>query len=898
MATKHRIFAFQNPKGRRIPSQAPKALTYFDDWGLDRLLEKATSKLSPESKFSRVFAEFGNEIKRTCDIEPNKPLYFSCGEDYNGPPDPNPKPKPNAEVQDTKQPDAKPETPPEPASPAPSLPTAVESSKDQPEESHEDILAAAIDEAADEHLADELLQQAVAETATEEESASGSGNKKVAEEKEEKAGGLDSKEGKKTTPLGGLLKSFFPNKKSDEVSPGTKKRSIFGSFFSKKDKETTSQKDVVQIGEEVQTPTQENENPKERGDDDSKDTAAAAAGQESSEQRSAPILTGVPVATEAVTTEEPEQKETTGSKLNTFMSRVWNSAKTAVKERQEKIQEVLDKAKEAMDEVERRKLEKERLRRESKQKEAKAALSLSDDATDAQSRSSPADSKSDISEAPPDPVMVLEVIVKAGRDMEITRRPYALVEVEGRSKQTTKSQGPNPSWCSADGTASSSSAAAGQSTFRFPVTDLTGDVRISICDPASNRRDRKLGRVLIPIRWLEARRAGIPYGWKPFKRWLKVFPLPQDVGVADILTSQLGGVKAKADNDFEEKKFFPALPKDSGTGLIEPDTPMGDLQVEVIPYPAKGITGVASSFFQDIRSGASEVRWTEVDAEVEYFLEEDNEKVLSVEGFNRLLHRIKLLTHGAPLLFTPPFSVGTIVWLYIACFRSSQPDIPWLILMLLALQGVALWCVRNLSTIIVWEKDIKKGKAKSMFEYGAIVRKVLRIIGAYQYKAELVVSTLERVKNALSGADMFASMLLYTSLAILALAAQFVLSILPSGLPYFLIGIGILSGPYFKLYRRMRNIPKKKKGEDWLDRLLGYLLWKLENFFNHVPDGNEMAHRHICEMQLAADKKTRITNSVIKVKKDEKKRLSGPPKVPKEVVEEFAAEAKQTGEDI
>uniref|UniRef100_A0A7S3YRY4 Uncharacterized protein n=2 Tax=Lotharella globosa TaxID=91324 RepID=A0A7S3YRY4_9EUKA len=334
--------------------------------------------------------------------------------------------------------------------------------------------------------------------------------------------------------------------------------------------------------------------------------------------------------------------------------------------------------------------------------------------------------------------------------------------------------------------------------------------------------------------------------------------MPSDSGVTDKLTQQLtGGLQAKSDSEFEELKFFAALPKEKGSGLPDPQKPLGEIYLEVRSYAAEGagLAKMAKSYLEPAMSGATIARWTIVDEDVDSMLERSEDAhIFSVEGMQRLIHRIKNLTKGAPLLLRPPWSLGTLVWLYKASFRTDSTNWPWLVWYLFALQGISLWWTRTID-IIVWEHEVKKGPSKTVFEYGAMIRKILRILGAYQYKAELVVSTLERVKNALSLSDPFASTLLYTFLFLFASLAQFILSFLPSGLGIFLLGFSILFPPWIKVYKDYKYGKNRKKKKDWIDMLIRELRTRFENFLNHVPDENELNHRHICKMQEIKEEK-------------------------------------------
>eukprot|EP00467_Chlorarachnion_reptans_P011657 CAMPEP_0114504492 /NCGR_PEP_ID=MMETSP0109-20121206/10256_1 /TAXON_ID=29199 /ORGANISM="Chlorarachnion reptans, Strain CCCM449" /LENGTH=762 /DNA_ID=CAMNT_0001682683 /DNA_START=61 /DNA_END=2349 /DNA_ORIENTATION=- len=591
---------------------------------------------------------------------------------------------------------------------------------------------------------------------------------------------------------------------------GEKKPGLFARIFNNKKKPGAGGEDEKEEGDGAPEQSQE-------GVDESANPDSSAPG-------------GVVVhPTEAVETKAKPPNFL--GKLFQVAARVGEAANEALQERKDKIQEVLHRAQVAMDEV--------------KEKTERAAERA---AEAAEAPPSPlADSKEAVPKEilePGVPLLALEVCVMEGRGMAAAERPYVIVTVEGVSKQTAEGKGACPSWREGSGRSGDSPA------MRFAVSDPTGDIRLAVCDPTCNRKDRKLGRVIIPTQWLRASVMGVPYKWQStFDAWLKVLPLPNTAGIADILSQQIGGVQAKSNVEAEERKFFPAVPKEKGSGLPKPEYPLGELRVKVKVHPSSDVKDLAGSYVHPARSGATIVRWKEVDADVDEFLKDDEDtKVLSLEGVNRVIHRIKLLLKGPPLLMQPPYSLATIIWLYVACFRSSASKVPWLLWSLLAMQGLALAITRSYKDIIVWDADIVKQKSKTVFEYGALIRKILRILGAYQYKADLIVTFLERFKNVLSGGDPFATALLFSVLAAFCALAQTIISILPSGSPWFLIGLSILSPPYIKIYNRCMRKEKKKK-PDWIDKLRMTALTLAENFFNHIPDQNELAHRYICDMQ-------------------------------------------------
>jgi len=541
-------------------------------------------------------------------------------------------------------------------------------------------------------------------------------------------------------------------------------------------------------------------------------------------------------------------KKVASTNGNSIFDKMKMFATKVYEERKEKFKEVLEKAKGAMDEV------KER-------HEAKLASPMKSSNPDTVESSNEKASEHEPSQGHGKPVAAIEIRILEGRNMVSADQPFVLVSVEGVSKRTSEGKGQNPKWMvspaeldsgdNSESTDNNEAPAADERKLRFTISDPTSDIRFLVCDPSINRRDMKLGRVLFPVRWLQKQLLGcVPQGWKGFEGWLNVYPLPQVQGMADIVTQHLGGVQAKSNIAAEERKFYCALPKEKGSGLEMPAEGLGQIRVKIDVFPTiEGMVGLAESYIHPPRSGAALVTWKEVDADVDDFLQDEtSDKILSVEGVMRILHRIKRLTKGPPLLMQPPYSAATIIWLYFICFRSSSAGFPWLVVSLLVVEGASLWWTRNMKTTLVWEHQVEKGKDKNIFEYGALVRKMLRIIGAYQYKAELIISALERFKNALSFSDPFASLLLYTTLGLLCLLAQIIISVLPSGLPLFLIGVSILSPPYFKIYNKLMRKEKKKK-PDIIDRILKTMLTLAENFLNHIPDQEELEHHYICAMQ-------------------------------------------------
>eukprot|EP00954_Amorphochlora_amoebiformis_P020076 1336760-Amorphochlora_amoeboformis.AAC.2 len=147
-------------------------------------------------------------------------------------------------------------------------------------------------------------------------------------------------------------------------------------------------------------------------------------------------------------------------------------------------------------------------------------------------------------------VAAAEVQVLKIRCCEAAKQLYATVSVEGTPRTTDEAKVEN----------GGADFPQPRAPFRFSISDPAGDIRITIYDPHNHRRrDRKIGRVLIPLKWLWKDSLGLT-GWGSYEGWMHIMSLPQDAGVADILTQQLGGVQAKTNIELQEKKFFQAIP--------------------------------------------------------------------------------------------------------------------------------------------------------------------------------------------------------------------------------------------------------------------------------------------------------------------------------------------------
>mmetsp|Transcript_5186 Transcript_5186/g.12590 ORF Transcript_5186/g.12590 Transcript_5186/m.12590 type:complete len:571 (-) Transcript_5186:169-1881(-) len=449
-----------------------------------------------------------------------------------------------------------------------------------------------------------------------------------------------------------------------------------------------------------------------------------------------------------------------------------------------------------------------------------------------------------------EPIVALELYVIEGRNMKSTKKAHITVTVEGKSLQTETVSGEAPRWhCQ------HVNETPPPPPFKFGVTDITGDINLTVHD-----YHRKVGRVIIPIRWLYTVTSKNPgLKWKGFDTWLKILPMPMKEALKDTVTQRIAGIKAEGANEAEENKFYPALAKEKGTGLPDPDpdSPLGEIHLKIRAhalYQSQGL--VALSYLRPIRSLATEVRWKDVDKDArEYLEDEKNDKVLNFEGLMRIIDRIKLLIKGPPLFLKPPFSLATIVWLYIFCFKTSASQIPWVMFGLVTIEGVCLWLNRDPSKILIWESQVEKKEKKGLLELGGVLKKLLQTIGAYQHKIGLIVSTLERLKNVISFGDTIASLLFYAVLCFLCLVAQVVMALMPPGLPWFVVGLAILAPPYVKLHKRYMGETKisnleKKKHPDLIDRIRMNLLTFSENFLNHIPDQQEMVHRYICDQQI------------------------------------------------
>jgi len=447
-----------------------------------------------------------------------------------------------------------------------------------------------------------------------------------------------------------------------------------------------------------------------------------------------------------------------------------------------------------------------------------------EDAEDKQAAFATGEVKQSIERGLP-PIVALEVRIVEGRHMDkASRHPHVAVTVEGKTEETEVCAGEKPEWHMIR--PKKVTETAPPPPFKFDVSDVTGDVRVLVCE-----HKRKIGRVIIPLRWLytvESKKLRI--SWRGFDRWFKVLPMPMKETFKESVTQRLAGVTSHAVAAAEENKFYPALPRERGTGLPDPETPLGHLRIkiDVHPYAAGSCSShkeLATSYLQPSLSGATVVRWRDIDKDAkEYVADHNNDKVLNFDGVIRLVRRIKMLINGPPLLMKPPFSVATIVWLYFACFWASAPQVPWMVLALLAIEGACLFIDRDLSDTLIWESEVQKKEKKGILELGGVLKRLLRVIGAYQHKLSLIVCTLERVKSVVSFGDTVGSLMLYAALALLCLVASALISLMPPGLPWFVIGLGALLPPYIKIYKRYMGHSKickaeKRKNPDFVDRL-------------------------------------------------------------------------------
>jgi len=424
------------------------------------------------------------------------------------------------------------------------------------------------------------------------------------------------------------------------------------------------------------------------------------------------------------------------------------------------------------------------------------------------------------------PIAALEVRIIEGRQMDkSSRKPRIAVTVEGKTEHTEVCTGEKPEWHIIRPRKVTEKAPP--PPFRFDISDATGDIRVLVCE-----HKRKIGRIIIPLRWLyivESKRLQI--SWQGFDRWFQVLPMPMKGTLKESVAQRLAGVTPNTVAAAEENKFYPALPRERGTGLPDPETPLGHLRIkiDVHPYSSGGPhKNLILSYLHAPRSGAAVVTWRDINKDAkDYVAEENNDKVLNFEGVLRLVSRIKMLIKGPPLVMRPPYSIATMVWLYLACFWTSAPQVPWMMLALMGIEGASLFIRRDLSETLIWESEVQKKEKKGILELGGVLKKGLRLIGAYQYKLSLIVSALERAKNSISFADTLGSVMLYAALAFLCLVASILISMMPVGLPWFLVGAGALLPPYVKLYKLYMGHSKicnaeKRKNPDFFDRFKMY----------------------------------------------------------------------------
>ncbi len=537
--------------------------------------------------------------------------------------------------------------------------------------------------------------------------------------------------------------------------------------------------------------------------------------------------------------------------------KIGDSGQAFLKEKQEKINEVLDRAKNAMEEVEAQQNAGtyEPTKQNLKQSASTHGANSSSTEGKKSGRMARTNEGKGIGYSLGSTLAVVEVRVLQGRGILGSRSPFVVVDVEGTSKRSkeAKSGGDNPSWSSEENVA-----------LNFSISDVTGDIQFSLCDSA------KIGRAIFPIKWLQA--SGITGGWKNFNGWLKVFPLPPDATLASATINQMGGWNPDKTPDH---KYKHGLPKDEDS-CMTPAPDLGAIKVSISVAPAVLMASrsicLAKSYLSPPINGMQPlIDFRALKEDIDDILEDQTRdtETLSLEGVMRILFRIKEF-FGKPHILYPPYSLGTSVWLFWLSFYSRRSSLPWMIWVLLLMQGAAMWWTRSMKETVVFkgdrcssgdDNDSKVGGEKkhlTMFQKMGMVRKILRMLGVVQAKVEQWLSIAERAKHTLSFADSTASAIFFALLGVVCFVAQILIRLLPAGLPLFLLGVGILLPPWIKMYKMMKvqrarkesGSAKEGKNKDWLDLLLDRMLRIFENFLNHVPDYNELAHRHICKRQL------------------------------------------------
>lgn len=813
---------------------APQAFVFLTSWPLEKIFERAAKKLPPAgTKYTRAFLEGGVEIKQVGDILPEKPLYFSEGANYAGPKTKERK----DESKDAEEPPA--ETNDDVSSGAPVVPGPELSGSEEGKTAAQDV--AESDEGTQENKAsqeDKKSDNAASEPSAEpsvaspppEPSAEPSAEPSVkasiqaAAESTTRSSETDGIDGSGTGGRSagddgddGDIAEQDAQSNENQASE-SKKKGIFGAFKALFDK---------------------------KGREDGSEQQATTDGKDGGSQ--------------------PEGSAEPKSDKDSFFDRMRQAANKVMEKNKTKFQNVLSRAKEAMKRVE---AEQQAAAAVQREEDAKRKAKVAD-AGAAESARPASESKAAASPRyRPPPLAALEVCVVDARGIDVRTAPYIAVGVEGVVRRTPPAPPIESSDDAKEAPAGSRSrderyrVAWSGAPLTFEVGDVTGDIHLTLLDATSTRRDEKVARVIVPIKWLQS--SALTGGWRPFDKWLKLFPLPGEAGVTSVLVNELGGWRAPQQSD--ERKYEQALPKEKGSGLPDPQAPLGEVRVRIRAAPVSdaGTAALYQSYLIPSSSGAPSVQFEALDRDVDDMLNdsEAESRVLSLEGIQRLIFRLKNLFGGSALL-RPPWSLATLAWLYWMCFRASASGAPWGFWTLLLLQGLSVWVRRDFSGTLVWESQVQTGRAKTLFERGAMLRRGLRVLGAFQYKLGVAVSLLERAKNAMSWADPTASVLLYAGLGGLCFVAQLLIAVLPRGLPAFALGLSVLAPPWVKLVRgRLGGKGSKGKGgsgdsgnhaHDDMGKRIQRLAMQLgENYANHVPDAEELAHRRICEMQVVA----------------------------------------------
>jgi hypothetical protein len=379
---------------------------------------------------------------------------------------------------------------------------------------------------------------------------------------------------------------------------------------------------------------------------------------------------------------------------------------------------------------------------------------------------------------------------------------------EGQVQQTPVAAGSDPVWCK-EGQAPDPKA-----SFEFDVTDLTGNIQLSIMDDKKVLKDHVLGQVIVPLTSLYTPNFGIV----PLRmEWHELFPAPSE-NLRDTTTNRL----------------FAAENTVKGAGMPRPKRSLGFLQIEIgltlnpTLYAPPYVPPLAAAFLLSTPYYAPA------------------EPTLEPAILKREIVRIKRAI-GAPYWLQlimeiiswqyPPLSIGGLAaWIYLCLYGALWLYIPVGVALLLY-GGHRSYKAREArrAELISWDEDAAPDPNMPTAVIDKL-KKVKDIIVKIQQLLGKVASNMERSSNTLNWTDKRITMMVSIFLIIGALPLSLLFYFVPLHLVILMVGLFVFAKPVLSK-KKKRDAPKEPSK----------IAVAVKNLLGRVPDGLEDTNRIFAE---------------------------------------------------